>query len=255
MKSEIEPLISLKSVFLTLNNISILNDINITIMPNTITTLIGPNGGGKSSILKVLLKLIPATSGQIYHKKNLSIGYVPQKLFIDPTLPINVIDFLKLKPKVSHQAIIDTLTIFEIEHLKYQMLSSLSGGQMQRVLLTRALLNKPDVLVLDEPMQGVDINGQARLYQLLNDIRNKNNCAIVMVSHDLNLVMAHTDEVFCVNKHVCCSGVPAQVRLDPAFEEFFGSAIAQSLTFYQHNHNHKHHISGDLCDKNCKSSH
>ncbi|MCK3656711.1 zinc ABC transporter ATP-binding protein ZnuC, partial [Pasteurellaceae bacterium Macca] len=211
------------------------------------TTIVGPNGGGKSTLLKVLLKLLKPTSGKVVHQKGLKIGYVPQKLHLDPSIPVTVEKFLSLKPKVEKADIDQALTLFSIRHLVGNSMQKLSGGELQRVLLARAILDKPQLLVLDEPMQGVDITGQTELYQLLNQTRSWLNCAILMVSHDLNIVMANTDEVLCINRHICCAGTPEAVSADPSFIHFFGDQFANNVAFYSHRHNHHHDLHGDVC--------
>lgn len=247
-----QPLVKLSDINLVLGNQAILQNINLQIFPNSITTIVGPNGGGKSSLLKVLLKLQPATSGKIEHASGLKIGYVPQKLHLDPSIPITVEKFLSLKPNVSRPAIDEALSLFNITHLRQNSMQKLSGGELQRVLLARAILDRPQLLILDEPMQGVDITGQTELYQLLNKTRSWLNCAILMVSHDLNIVMANTDEVLCVNRHICCAGTPDVVSSDPSFIHFFGDQFAKNVAFYSHKHNHHHDLSGEICQGNCR---
>ena len=247
-----EPLLSLKNINVSFGDNQVLSNINLEIKANSITTIVGPNGGGKSNLLKVLLKLVPATSGEVIHHARLKIGYVPQKLFIDNSIPISVEKFLKLKPKATQQAINETLELFSITHLKNHKMQKLSGGEMQRVMLARAILDRPQLLVLDEPMQGVDITGQTELYQLLNKVRSRLNCAILMVSHDLNIVMANTDEVLCVNRHICCAGTPETIANDPHFIHFFGDQFAKNVAIYTHKHNHHHNLHGDVCTGECQ---
>ena len=167
-------------------------------------------------------------------------------------MPITVTKFLSLKPRCTSDAIAEALRLFSIEHLANNSMQKLSGGELQRVLLARAILDRPQLLVLDEPMQGVDINGQTELYQLLNNTRNWLNCAILMVSHDLNIVMANTDEVLCVNRHICCAGTPEMVTNDPHFIHFFGDQFAKNVAFYSHQHNHHHNLRGDVCNGVCQ---
>ncbi|MDG6881155.1 Zinc import ATP-binding protein ZnuC [Phocoenobacter uteri] len=248
--TKITPLISLKNINVYFNTQHVLQNIHLDIYPNTITTIVGPNGGGKSTLLKVLLKLLPPKSGEVIHAKNLKIGYVPQKLHIENSMPMSVVKFLSLKPQSTKKMIQDVLALFSIEHLAENQLQKLSGGEMQRVLLARAMLNSPQILILDEPMQGVDITGQTELYQLLNKMRSLLNCAILMVSHDLNIVMANTDEVLCVNHHICCSGTPEKITNDPKFIDFFGDQFAKNIALYSHHHNHHHDLHGDVCT-NC----
>ena len=245
-------LVRLKEINVNFNGNNILQNINLTIHANSITTIVGPNGGGKSTLLKVLLKLLAPTQGVVEHKKGLKIGYVPQKLHLDHSMPITVTKFLSLKPRCTSDAIAEALRLFSIEHLANNSMQKLSGGELQRVLLARAILDRPQLLVLDEPMQGVDINGQTELYQLLNNTRNWLNCAILMVSHDLNIVMANTDEVLCVNRHICCAGTPEMVTNDPHFIHFFGDQFAKNVAFYSHHHNHHHNLHGDICSGVCQ---
>ncbi|MBV6540135.1 zinc ABC transporter ATP-binding protein ZnuC [Ursidibacter maritimus] len=247
-----EALVTLKAININFGSQSILQNVSLKIYPNTITTIVGPNGGGKSTLLKVLLKLLPPTSGEVIHHKNLKIGYVPQKLHLEHSIPITVHKFLSLKPNATKQSIDDALALFSITHLARNSMQKLSGGELQRVLLARAILDRPKLLVLDEPMQGVDITGQTELYQLLNKTRAWLNCAILLVSHDLNIVMANTDEVLCINRHICCAGSPDRVSSDPSFIHFFGDQFAKNVAFYAHKHNHHHNLSGDVCDGDCQ---
>lgn len=247
-----EPLLRLEQINVTFGEQSILENINLSIYPNSITTIVGPNGGGKSTLLKVLLKLQRANSGNIWHSKGLKIGYVPQKLHLDYSIPITVAKFLALKPNSSKSDIQQALALFNITHLSQNSMQKLSGGELQRVLLARAILDRPQLLVLDEPMQGVDITGQTELYQLLNKTREWLNCAILMVSHDLNIVMANTDEVLCINRHICCAGSPETITGDPSFIHFFGDQFANNVAFYSHHHNHHHDLHGDVCHGQCR---
>ncbi|OOH92149.1 zinc ABC transporter ATP-binding protein ZnuC [Pasteurellaceae bacterium 15-036681] len=251
-KKRTVPLITLEKINVVFDEQLALQDINLKIFPNSITTIVGPNGAGKSTLLKVLLKLLAPTSGQVTYKKGLTIGYVPQKLHLDHSIPISVTKFLSLKPNVQKSSINEALALFSITHLAAQSMQKLSGGELQRVLLARAILGKPQLLVLDEPMQGVDITGQTELYQLLNKTRDWLNCAILMVSHDLNIVMANTDEVLCVNKHICCAGTPEMISSDPKFIHLFGDKFASNVAFYTHHHNHHHDLHGDVCQGNCQ---
>ena len=215
----------------------ILEDVSLALMPGKIMTLIGPNGAGKTTLLKVMLNLIPISQGTLTRKPNLKIGYMPQKLDLNPTLPITVERLLSLgtpERNIKIQPLIDKcLKEVGASALKHSRLTVLSGGEMQRVMLARALLTEPDLLVLDEPMQGVDVLGQEELYQLIAKIRDNRGCAILLVSHDLHLVMAASDEVVCLNTHVCCSGHPSQVTTDPSYQKLF-------VASYQHEHDHRH---------------
>lgn len=246
------PLVSLENINVTFGEFQALQNIQLKIYPKSITTIVGPNGGGKSTLLKVLLKLLSPTTGTVVHQKDLKIGYVPQKLQLEHAIPITVSKFLALKPNVKSPLIDEALALFSITHLKQSNMQKLSGGELQRVLLARAILDKPQLLVLDEPMQGVDITGQTELYQLLNKTRDWLNCAILMVSHDLNIVMANTDEVLCVNRHICCAGTPETISSDPHFIRLFGDKFAKNVAFYTHHHNHHHDLHGNVCRGNCK---
>lgn len=245
------PLVSLVNIEMSFNDQTALHNINLSIYPNSITTIVGPNGGGKSTLLKILLKLLSPTKGKVTHQKGLKIGYVPQKLHLDASMPVTVSRFLALKPHSNNKMIDDALSLFSIKHLAGNSMQKLSGGELQRVLLARAILDRPQLLVLDEPMQGVDIIGQTELYQLLNKTRSLLNCAILMVSHDLNIVMANTDEVLCINKHICCAGTPEIITNDPSFIHFFGDQFAHNVAFYSHKHNHHHNLHGDVCLGEC----
>ncbi len=233
-------LIQVENVYHSYSNKSALENISFKIHKNEIITLIGPNGAGKSTLLNILLKLIKPTSGTIQQQKNLKIGFMPQKIQIDPTLPITVLRFLQLGTPRSNFKIKDILkdisADLKIQKLLEQPIQNVSGGEMQRILLARALMNQPELLVLDEPVQGIDIKGQTELYHYINKIRNRYNCGIIMVSHDLNIVMKNTDRVLCLNKHLCCSGTPQVVNNHPAFLKIFGSQTPE-IAIYEHNHN------------------
>ena len=236
----------------TLENISVhfarrpvLSGISLKLMPGRILTLLGPNGAGKSTLVRVVLGLLAPASGQIQRTPGLRIGYVPQKLHIDPTLPVTVERFMLLTRGAKHADVLPALKRVQAGHLLNAPLQKLSGGETQRVLLARALLNQPQ-LVLDEPTQGVDVNGQVALYDLIDQLRHELNCGVLMVSHDLHLVMAKTDEVLCLNHQICCSGTPEAVSQHPEFIAMFGPRGAQQLAIYRHNHNHRHDLQGRI---------
>lgn len=241
------PLIELKQINVIFAEKTALRDINLKIYPNSIITIVGPNGGGKSTLLKTLLKLQKPSSGAVLYHDKVRIGYVPQKIHLDHSLPLTVSRFLRLSKGVNKRDVEATLTQLSIHHLAEQNMQKLSGGEMQRVLLARAILNKPNLLVLDEPTQGVDINGQAELYQLIHQTQQALNCAVVMVSHDLHIVMADSKEVLCINQHICCAGTPETLSNDPTFMRLWGNQIAQNVGFYSHHHNHHHNMHGDVC--------
>ena len=225
---------------------NILHDIELSILRGQVVTLIGPNGAGKTTLVRILLGLLTADSGSVTYQEGLRIGYMPQRVSIEHTLPITVRRFLQLANPDKPVQIDETLQNLNIVQLQHQQLVGISGGELQRVLLARAVLRNPHLLVLDEPAQGVDLAGQAELYQLIGDIRSERGCGILMISHDLHLVMAATDEVVCLNRHVCCHGKPEQVSNDPAFLDLFGDKVSPSLAVYTHRHNHEHDLTGDV---------
>jgi zinc transport system ATP-binding protein len=218
---------------------TILQDVSLALAPGEILTLIGPNGAGKTTLTRLLLGLIKPDSGKIERSTELRIGYMPQKFVIDPHLPLTVQRFLQLA-RIQRLNIDEVAAELEIADLLQRPVNMVSGGELQRVLLARALLAKPNLLVLDEPVQGVDVAGQTRLYQLIVDLRDRLGCGVIMVSHDLHLVMASTDTVVCLNHHVCCHGHPDTVASDPAFLELFGQPQDSALAIYTHHHDHEH---------------
>jgi zinc transport system ATP-binding protein len=222
-----------------------LSDVGITIQRGQVYGLIGPNGAGKTTLVRVVLGLLQPDSGNVRRAPRLRIGYMPQKLHVDATLPLSVLRFLRLVPGVDRQRALAALAEVGAEQVIDSPLQSISGGEMQRVLLARALLREPQLLVLDEPVQGVDVAGQAELYRLISRLRERHGCGVLMVSHDLHLVMSATDQVVCLNRHVCCSGHPEQVSGDPAFIELFGQD-AKSLAVYHHHHDHDHDLHGGV---------
>jgi len=238
-------LIKLHNINLVRQGRQILKDIQLEVRAGEIITLIGPNGAGKSSLLKLALGLIPQTSGQRICLPDLRIGYMPQKISLPDTLPINVKHFLQLAKGFQKNELINVCKRLKIEHLLKQPMQGLSGGEMQRALLARALLSKPELLVLDEPVQGLDVSGQSELYHLISDLKDELNCGVLMVSHDLHLVMAATDKVVCLNGHVCCEGHPQSVQQDPSYLELFGKTMPAHLAPYTHHHDHTH---GEHCN-------
>ncbi|MFQ1012858.1 zinc ABC transporter ATP-binding protein ZnuC [Gilliamella apicola] len=236
-------LILLDNVSVEIKHQKILHNVSLSINTNQIVTLLGPNGAGKSTLVKVILGLMPYTSGKITRLNNLTIGYVPQSIKLNPTLPITVKRFMLLNNQLNNNNILNILSMVKAEYLIDKSMHQLSGGELQRVLLAQALAKRPQLLILDEPTQGVDVNGQVLLYDLISSAKKQFNCGILMVSHDLHLVMAKTDEVICLNHHICCSGTPASVSNDPEFISLFGQQGASQIAVYKHHHNHQH----DLC--------
>lgn len=246
-------LAQMQGVGLSLNQRSIVHDITFDVHQGETLTLIGPNGAGKSTVVKLLLGLIQPTQGKVWREKSLNIGYVPQRFKVDHLMPLTVDRFICLGFKsITQKQAQSALQDVGVPHLYQQALQSLSGGEMQRVLLARALLNKPDLLVLDEPGQGVDVLGLSELYQLLADLKKVHQYAVVMVSHDLHLVMNSTDRVLCLNQHICCSGHPEAVTAHPEYLQLFGKqGDMQGLAVYTHHHDHQHLIQGDVVQRGC----
>ena len=233
-------LVSLDNVGIQRSEKWLVRGVSMTIDPGEIVTMIGPNGSGKSTTAKAALGIMTPDEGVVHHKPNLNVSYVPQKLEINWTLPLTVSRFLQLTFQASKKNIADALNATETLHLINTQMSALSGGEFQRVMLARAILKSPELLVLDEPVQGVDFNGEIALYQLIENIRRQLNCGILLISHDLHMVMSTTDRVICLNGHVCCSGTPASVASSSEFISLFGAHAASSLAFYEHNHDHEH---------------
>ncbi len=241
-------LIEASGVSLNFASRTILSDVGVTVRAGEIVTLIGPNGAGKSTLVRVILGLMPPSSGKVERRGGLVIGYMPQNLTIDPIQPLTIARFLTLGARRKEDASNDRLESLMTEVGAGPALDSpvqaMSSGEMRRVMLARALLRNPDLLVLDEPGQGVDINGQAELYRLIGRIRDERGCGVLMVSHDLHLVMAETDHVICLNRHVCCQGHPEAVTRDPVYADLFGEQAARGFAFYHHNHDHRHGSDG-----------
>ncbi len=227
----------------------VLRDVHFRIDRGEIVTVVGPNGSGKSSLLRALLGILPAATGRVTQTPGLQIGYVPQRLHIDPALPITVARFLSLPARRSATETAQALCRTGVAGVERQQMTELSGGQFQRVLLARALLSRPDILMLDEPTQGLDQPGVAAFYRLLEEVRQETGCAVLMVSHDLHVVMSASDRVLCLNGHVCCEGTPRVVSNAPEYRALFGLGTQGALALYQHvhdhDHDHPHHLSHD----------
>ncbi|MGI9391316.1 MAG: ATP-binding cassette domain-containing protein [Boseongicola sp.] len=233
-------LVDVSDMTIRLGGKTILAHVDLQIDKGEIVTIVGPNGSGKSSLLRAILGAVPAAEGKVRVKPGLRIGYVPQKLHIDRTLPMSVIRFLNLPTRVGSDDAKTALEHAGAINLQDAQMTELSGGQFQRVLLARALLNAPEILVLDEPTQGLDQSGSASFYRRIEEVRQSLGCAILMVSHELHVVMATSDRVICLNGHVCCHGTPEHVASAPEYRALFGSGTQGALALYRHDHNHSH---------------
>jgi zinc transport system ATP-binding protein len=240
-------LLELSKIDLLIGKRHILHQVDLQLAAEEILTIIGPNGAGKTTLVRIALGLLQPTSGQVKRRSNIRIGYMPQRLHLDPTFPISVKRFLSMAGKQKSDTIESVLQEVGAPHVLESTMQGLSGGELQRVLLARVLMRDPDLLVLDEPVQGVDVHGQMELYQLITRIRNQHQCAVMMVSHDLHLVMAATDRVICLNQHICCSGTPEAVTNDPSYLELFGPQAVKNLAIYTHDQSHRHDNSCDCC--------
>lgn len=235
------PLVETNGLTIRLGGKAILQNVDLAINAREIVTIVGPNGSGKSTLLRALIGATAADSGAVRRKNGVRIGYVPQKLHIDSTMPITVRRFLSA-PRGHGE---DALNEVGASGLNDHQMSALSGGQFQRVLLARALTRKPELLLLDEPTQGLDQPGAAAFYQLIEAVRERTGCAIVMVSHDLHVVMSTSDRVICLNGHICCEGAPSVVSSAPEYRALFGMGTKGALALYQHEHDHTHEHSHD----------
>jgi zinc transport system ATP-binding protein len=219
--------------------------ISFEISQGQIVTLIGPNGSGKTTTAKMILNIMNADEGQITRNTD-KMAYVPQKINIDWTMPLRVIDFMKITNNLNNNQVIESLTTTGVDKLLYNQIHNLSGGEFQRVLIARAIAKKPDLLVLDEPVQGVDYNGEIALYNLIKKISVNLNCGILLISHDMHFVMSTTDHVVCLNGHICCSGTPSSVVKNPEYIKLFGEHNSETLSYYQHHHDHSHDNDGSV---------
>ena len=239
MKSN-EPLISLTQAGVERAGRWLVRGVDLDLGKGEIVTLIGPNGSGKSTTAKMALGVIKPDEVRATRADNLTVGYVPQKLSVDWTLPLTVARFMRLTRKISQQEMDQALAATGISHLARAEVRNLSGGEFQRAMLARAIARKPDLLVLDEPVQGVDFSGEIALYDLIKKIRDDIGCGVLLISHDLHLVMAATDRVICLNGHVCCQGSPVTVASSDEYRRLFGGHAAATLAVYEHDHDHTH---------------
>jgi len=233
-------LVQISGLTARLGGAAVLRDVDFSIGPGEIVTVVGPNGSGKSTLLRVIIGALRPEAGKVTRAAGLRIGYVPQSLHIDPTLPMTVRRFLDLPGRVPDKAAATALEEAGAEALTGRQMARLSGGQFQRVLLARALLSRPDLLILDEATQGLDQPGSAAFYRKIAEVRDKLGCAVLMVSHELHVVMAASDRVICLNGHVCCEGEPEHVASAPEYRALFGTGTQGALALYRHEHTHRH---------------
>lgn len=251
----VDSLVTLSSAGVIRSGRWLVRGVDLTVAPGEIVTLIGPNGSGKSTTAKMAIGLMRPDEGTAGRAPAVTTGYVPQRLSIDPTLPLTVRRLMTIAGSHEEREIEAALESVGIANLMGAAVQSLSGGEFQRALLARAMIGKPDLLVLDEPVQGVDFSGEVALYDLIRQIRDESGCGILLISHDLHLVMAGTDTVICLNGHVCCTGTPDRVAESPEYLELFGQRAADTLAVYRHRHDHTHlpdgrirHADGSITD-------
>ena len=238
-------LVKLEKTGVYKNNKWLVKDVSLEVNKGKIVTLIGPNGSGKSTTAKIALGLYKDIEGKV-EKFTDKIGYVPQKISVDWALPIRVIDFMNLTQDLTNTELNDALALTGMNHMKNNSLNDLSGGEFQRVLMARAIAKKPELLVLDEPVQGVDFTGEIALYKLIKNISESLKCGILLISHNLHVVMSKTDYVLCLNGYVCCSGTPVAVANDKKYKELFGDDVSKILSIYEHKHDHTHSSDGTI---------
>jgi len=233
-------LIEARGLTVRFGGATVLDRVDIAVMPGEIVTIVGPNGSGKSTLVRGLIGLQPLAAGGVTRKPGLRIGYVPQRLHIDAGLPLTVRRFLSLPARVTDGAAAEALARCGVPGLEARQMAGLSGGQFQRVLLARALLARPEILILDEPTQGLDQPGTAAFYRLIEEVRATTGAAVLMVSHDLHVVMSASDRVICLNGHVCCEGAPSVVSAAPEYRALFGLGTRGAFALYRHEHDHEH---------------
>ena len=235
-------LIEVQNICVGYGNKEVLRNVNLSLNKKEIVTIVGPNGSGKTTLFKSIIGSTPISSGKVLIRPNLKIGYVPQVLNIDRSLPLTVERFLSLENRRHKREALSAQQVLDSNDLLFKQMSTLSAGQLQRVLLARALVNKPDVLLLDEATRGLDQPGSAAFYKKIEEIRNTTGCAILMISHDLHVVMSASNRVICLNGHICCQGEPQSVASSPEYKAMFGSNVDGTLALYQHNHDNNNQI-------------
>lgn len=234
------PLVQIENLSLRYGGNTVLGNVSLAVEPGEIVTIVGPNGSGKTSLLRAIIGAARPAGGQVTLKPGLRLGYVPQKLHIDPTLPMTVERFLRLPGNARRSDCSAALTSAGVPDLITRQMSRLSGGQFQRVLLARALMGNPELLLLDEATQGLDQLGSASFYKQIETVRRETGCAVLMISHELHVVMSASDRVICLNGHVCCEGTPAVVASAPEYRALFGTGTGGALALYRHEHDHDH---------------
>ena len=239
------PLVKLDNVGVFRDDKWLVKGVSLEIDKQEIVTLIGPNGSGKTTTGKLILDILQPDEGSVSLNTK-KISYVPQKINIDWAIPLRVIDFMNITSKLNKSKLIESLELTGVDHLIHKNLLNLSGGEFQRVMIARAIAKEPELLILDEPVQGVDFNGEIKLYNLIKEISDEIKCGILLISHDIHFVMASTDHVICLNGHVCCSGTPNDVAKNPAYIELFGETAASAISLYRHDHNHTHNEDGSI---------
>lgn len=235
-----QPVISARNLGVRLDGRPVLHDVSVSIAAGEIVTIVGPNGSGKSTFLRALIGAVPLETGRVERAPGLRVGYVPQKLTIDGGLPMTVARFLGLPRRITRDTAAAALARAGVHDLERRQMADLSGGQFQRVLLARAVLDRPQLLLLDEATQGLDQPGAAAFYERIAELRSELGCAVVMVSHDLHVVMAASDRVLCMNGHICCEGTPQVVADAPEYRALFGTGTRGTMALYQHRHSHAH---------------
>ena len=240
-----KPLVKINNAGVYRDEKWLVKGVSLEINRQEIVTLIGPNGSGKTTTSKLILDVLQPDEGSVSLNTK-QISYVPQKINIDWAIPLRVIDFMNITSKNNKSKIIETLELTGVDHLIYNNLLNLSGGEFQRVMIARAIVKKPELLILDEPVQGVDFTGEIALYELIKKISEELNCGILLISHDLHTVMSATDHVVCLNGHVCCSGSPMDVAKNNEYKALFGEQASQILSRYEHRHDHIHTSEGEI---------